>query len=241
MIVEQQTERLTDKRIIIIDPGHGGNDPGTISPRGYYEKNVTLAFALEIQKVLNSTGMYHVVLTRTADKSVALRDRFALARDLGAQLFISLHADSNPKNHMKGLSVYTLSSVASDAEAQKLATEENKSEILNGLDLSDNCPETSNILIDLSQRDALNKSVHLAGCLIRNVSSFCTLPRKTHRFADFAVLKAPDTPSILIELGYLSNSEDEKKLVNKNYQKKFASIVVKAINSYFDSVHINKG
>jgi N-acetylmuramoyl-L-alanine amidase len=225
------------KRIIIIDPGHGGNDPGTISPRGYPEKNVTLAFAKEIHKMLNQTSRYQAVLTRSEDTGVALRDRYGIARELGANLFISLHADSNPHKDLKGFSVYTLSAIASDEESQKLATTENKADVLLGLDLTENCPEISNILIDLAQRDTLNKSIYFAGCFLESALKGYKLPVSSPRHADFAVLKAPDIPSVLIELGYLSNSEDEARLIDKNYQKKIAQVLIKAIDNFFENVH----
>jgi N-acetylmuramoyl-L-alanine amidase len=228
------------KLIIVIDAGHGGRDTGAISSQGYFEKNITLSFAREIRNVLNASQRYHAILTRTKDEAIPLRERFAIARDVGAHLFISLHVDSNPQKSLQGFSVYTLSAVASDQEAQKLAAIENKADLLTHIDLSNNCPETATILVNLSQRDTMNRSIQFANCLIKSATDLCKLPVHAHRFADFAVLKAPDVPSVLIELGYLSNAEDTARLMNKNYQKKFAQVIVKAIDTFFESIAKDK-
>ncbi|NCP62133.1 MAG: N-acetylmuramoyl-L-alanine amidase [Alphaproteobacteria bacterium] len=220
---------------IVIDPGHGGHDPGSVSCRGYFEKHVTLEAAKNISAELKKTGRYHVILTRKKDKFVAKRERFAKARESQADFLISLHADSHPLKNLRGITIYTLSAKASDAEAERLAKQENKSEFLEELQFTESATrDVSNVLIDIAQRGSKNTALQLAekihSCLRKNkVGKLMTL-----RSADLAVLKAPDTPSILIELGYLSNEKDEKLLRSVAYQKKIAQSLVEALGQYFD-------
>lgn len=221
------------RHVVVIDPGHGGIDPGTISPSRAYEKNVTLAMAREVKAIMNASGRYRVVLTRDDDTFVPLRERVARARAAGAELFISLHADSIRDRHHRGASVYTLSTVASDEEAEALANEENKSDLIAGIDLSNENPEVTNILIDLAQRETMNYSAQLAVDLVKELDRAGKININPHRFAGFAVLKAPDVPSVLIEMGYLSNTLDEKALKDPRYRRKFASAVLKACDAFF--------
>lgn len=226
--------RRTDGRIVIaVDAGHGGVDPGAIGSSGTYEKVITLAAAKQLKQSLEKTGRYRVVLTREGDSFVRLRDRVAIARRAGAELFISLHADSIADPSVRGLSVYTLSEVASDKEAAALAAKENKADLIAGVDLSTEEPEVVNILIDLAQRETMNLSAQLASMLVDDLRKQVTLLRKTHRFAGFAVLKAPDIPSVLVELGYLSNATDEKRLLDPSYRANLVEAIRTSIDRYF--------
>jgi N-acetylmuramoyl-L-alanine amidase len=221
------------KPLIVIDPGHGGIDPGAIGARAM-EKNITLAMAKQLQKALLDTGRFRVVLTRDKDVFIPLRDRFQIARDKGADLFISLHADSNPNTEARGASVYTLSDKASDAEAEALATKENKSDIVAGVDLSQESQTVSGILIDLAQRETTNLSTRFASILVNDLKSETAMLENSHRFAGFAVLKAPDVPSVLLEMGYITSAPDERLLTDPNHQKKLSLSIMRAIEDYFD-------
>ena len=223
-----------EKLVIMIDPGHGGVDPGAISRSGTWEKHVVLAFSKELQRQLRATGKYDVRLTRSRDVFIRLRDRISIARRANADLFLSIHADSirNPK--VRGASVYTLSERASDKEAAALARKENKSDLIAGVDLEDQSNEVVNILIDLAQRETMNESAVLARKLVTEIGKVRKMLRNTHRFAGFAVLKAPDIPSVLIELGYLSNRRDEKMLRDPRHRRKMATAIKRAIRLYFD-------
>lgn len=223
-------------RTIVIDPGHGGVDPGAIGPSGVYEKYITLAMAKEIRRQLNATGRYKAVLTRDRDIFIRLRDRVQIARDAGADLFVSIHADTIPNRSISGPSIYTLSEKSSDKEAADLAEKENKADLIAGVDLTNESPDVTTILIDLAQRESMNRSAHFASGLIKEIGRETKLLRNTHRFAGFAVLKAPDVPSVLLELGFLSNKKDEKSLNSKGYRAKIAAAIVRAADAYFSRV-----
>jgi len=224
------------KRIITLDPGHGGIDPGTIGLSGIYEKNITIAAAQGLRARLEATGRYHVVLTRDADESLALRDRRDIAHRAGAEVFISIHADSNPIPAVRGLSVYTLAEHASDAEAAALASHENQADGIIGADLSQESPEVRNILIDLAQRESRNLATKLADQLIGELRRDVLLLPHTHRSAGFAVLKSPDIPSVLIEMGYLSNRLDEQALRRDAYREKLMAAVARGLDAYFNLI-----
>jgi N-acetylmuramoyl-L-alanine amidase len=220
------------KPLIVIDPGHGGIDPGAMGSSAT-EKQLTLAVAKALKKELEDTGKFRVLLTRSRDVYIPLRDRFGLARENGADLFISLHADSHNNPLTRGASVYTLSEKASDGEAEALAAKENKSDVIAGVDLSKQSSVVSNILIDLAQRDTKNMSTRFASLLVRELKDQTMLLGNTHRYAGFAVLKAPDVPSVLIEMGYISSSKDEALLSSSSHQQKLARAVREAVESYF--------
>lgn len=224
------------KTVIMLDPGHGGIDPGAIGVSGVYEKNITLAAAKEFREILTASGRYDVRLTRDSDTFVPLRDRMALARQQGAELFVSIHADAVARPNVKGLSIYTLSEKASDSEAAALADSENKADIIAGIDLSHESAEVTNILIELAQRETMNLSSRVAETMIEELRREVTLLPKSHRYAGFAVLKAPDVPSILMEMGYLSNAEEEKLLKTKTYRSKLGKALLRAIDRYFATV-----
>ncbi|HSV28634.1 MAG TPA: N-acetylmuramoyl-L-alanine amidase [Candidatus Omnitrophota bacterium] len=219
--------------VIVLDPGHGGVDPGAIGVSGVYEKFITLAAARELKEQLERSGRYKVHLTRDRDIFIRLRDRVALARQYNADLFISLHADAVQNPQIKGLSVYTLSQNASDAEAAALADKENKVDLIAGIDLSHESADVANILIDLAQRETLNRSAGFAGGIVDELGREITLLNNTHRFAGFAVLKAPDVPAVLIELGYLSNEYEERNLRQPVYREKIAKSISRAIDGFF--------
>lgn len=221
------------RKVIVIDPGHGGVDPGAIGRSGVFEKKLTLAAAHALKRELDRSGRYQVFLTRNGDSFLRLRDRFAVARRNKADLFISLHADTIRRRDVRGLSVYTLSEKASDREAAELAEQENKADLIAGVDLTDEPEEVTNILIDLAQRETLNQSARFARNLVEELRGVTALLRNSHRFAGFAVLKAPDVPSVLIELGFLSNRQDEKALMQPGYRKKIAVALKRAIDRYF--------
>jgi N-acetylmuramoyl-L-alanine amidase len=224
----------TTKPVIVIDPGHGGIDPGSTSGR-VFEKHITLAAAKVIKSHLKKLGRYKVFLTRKNDKFIRLRKRIAIAKSLGANLFISLHADSIKNKRIRGLSVYTLSEKASDKEAADLAQKENKADVIAGVDLSAESPVVSDILIDLRQRNTMNESSKFAVGLVEHMRKVTKTLPKAHRFAGFAVLKSPDVPSVLIEMGFLSNRADEKALLNPRYRAQLARSIGKAVDDYFSN------
>ncbi|MBI1276073.1 AMIN domain-containing protein [bacterium] len=219
--------------IIAIDAGHGGADPGAASRHGVREKELTFAFAKQLQEALNKTGKVKAVLTRQKDVFIPLRERIAIARKHKAHLFMSVHADSAPNRLTRGLSVYTLSDAASDKEAELLAARENKVDIIGGLDLSKQSDDVTGILIDLAQRDTRAKSSVFADAMIDSLLDSTLLVKNAHRYAGFAVLKAPDVPSVLVELGFLSNDEDERMLRAPGYRTKLVEAMVKAVLEYF--------
>jgi len=227
------------KKIVVLDPGHGGKDPGAIG-RSYktYEKNITLSMGKELKKQLEAKG-FQVYMTRSTDIFIPLRQRVKIARNYHADLFISIHADSTYNRNAQGLSIYTLSETASDKEAAALAERENKADIIDGMDFSDNSPEINDVLISLSQNDSRNKSSKFSAYVVDEMKKQVKLVNNTHKFAGFAVLKAPDIPSVLVELGYLSNYTEEKYLRDANYRKKLGAAIARAVARYFADPEIS--
>lgn len=226
--------------VIVIDPGHGGADPGTLGAQGTLEKSITLLFSRELKRQIEATGRYSVFLTRSGDTFQRLRDRVEFARRSKADLFISVHADSLQDSSVRGASVYTLSDQASDAEAGALAAKENKADVIAGVDLTNENPVVASILIDLAQRETMNLSATFARHLVEEMAEPARILRKTHRFAGFAVLKAPDVPSVLLELGYLSNPDEERLLLQHAYRQRLADAVTRAINRWFTQASGNR-
>ncbi len=225
----------SQKLVIALDPGHGGIDPGAIGTRGTAEKALTLAAARELKRQLEASGRYSVVMTRTADLFVPLRERVEIARAAGARLFVSLHADTHDSPALRGASIYTLSETASDAETEAFAHRENNSDVVAGVALAEEYDaEVAQILYSLVQQSTMNCSAVFASTLVDEISQHSPMIPKAHRFAGFRVLKAPDVPSVLIELGYLSNQEDERLLGNAKHRTKMMRAVVQAISQYFD-------
>lgn len=220
--------------LVVLDAGHGGHDPGAISPHnGKREKDVTLAIAGAIRDQLVSSGRVRVALTRDNDRFLVLQDRYGIARRIKADLFISIHADAAENRQARGGTVYTLSEVASDREAQRLAVRENKADVINGVNLGGQDAEVSSILIDLTQRETMNVSADFARLLLREAKPNMRLRGDTHKFASFIVLKAPDTPSILFETGYISNAEDAAFLASRTGQAQIARSVSSAVQAHF--------
>ena len=211
-------------------------DPGAISKRGTREKHLTLAIAKELKRELERTGKYKVHLTRNRDIFLPLRKRIEIGRAKKGDLFISLHADSHDSSKIRGASVYTLSEKASDKEAAALAAQQNKADVLAGVRLDEQYDSVGNILIDLAQRETMNLSAMFANLLVNNMRRNWNLRNNTHRFAGFAVLKAPDMPSVLLEMGYLTNRRDENTLLSKQQRSKLVLLVVRAIGRYFDQL-----
>ena len=224
--------RTRSKPIIVLDAGHGGVDPGAHGAKAR-EKNVTLTFTREFAKQLRATGKYKVYLTRNRDIYIPLRQRVNIARKHDADLFISIHADAIKRKSVRGMSIYTLSETASDKEAAALARKENQSDIIAGIDFADQPAEVANILIDLAQRETKNLSVKFANLVVENARGKTRLLDRTHRFAGFRVLKAPDVPSVLIELGFLTNRSDEKQLLSSSWRRGVAGALVRSIDAYF--------
>jgi N-acetylmuramoyl-L-alanine amidase len=225
---------LDAKPVVVLDPGHGGVDPGTSSASGITEKDVVLALAKTLKAKLDAVGRYEVYLTRDYDTFLPLRERVEFAQRKGAGLFLSIHADYFPKQTDKatGATVYTLSEQASDEEARELATKENFSDALAGVELPGDSDEVvANILIDLAQRETQNRSVVFARSIVGELAG--SLHTKKLRSAGFRVLKAPDIPSVLLEIGFLSNPDDEKHLTSDAWRDRMADQIVGAIDTYF--------
>lgn len=223
--------------LVVIDAGHGGVDPGVINVNtGLREKDVTLQIAQAIRNELLAIGRFRVALTRDDDRHLILRERYGMARRLKASMFISVHCDSVASGDTSGASVYTLSEVASDKEAARLATRENKADLISGVNPGDADADVSSILIDLTQRKTMNASAQFARALGREAKPL--IPTKTafHRMASLIVLKAPDMPSILFETGYISNRSDAAFLGSRDGQSRIARSVRAAADQYFDSM-----
>ena len=220
--------------VIVLDPGHGGPDAGAQAKTGDEEKEVVLEVAKKLREQLLKTGRYRVVMTRDDDYFVPLEERVAIARSNGAALFISIHADSLSKGtgEASGATIYTLSERASDSEAQKLADTENDSDKLAGY-FSQQPDDIANILFDLAQRDTKNHSALFARTLAGYLKNAARLHKSPLRSAGFVVLKSPDVPSVLLELGYLSSVEDLKQMTSEAWREKVTVSIVEAIDKFF--------
>ncbi len=221
--------------LIVIDPGHGGIDSGAKGLNGQDEKDIVLTFARELRDAIGENGKFRVALTRNEDAFVALGDRVRFARERQAALFVSIHADSIPRSEgeAEGASVYTLSEHASDAEAARLAEKENKSDIIAGVDLSSEPNDVANILIDLAQRETKTFSVQFARALVNDLKPIARLHPRPVKSAGFVVLKAPDVPSVLVELGYLSTRGDLKNLTSAQWRSRAAKAMAQAVDDFF--------
>jgi N-acetylmuramoyl-L-alanine amidase len=219
--------------VVAIDPGHGGIDAGaTGSATKTAEKEITLAFAKTLAEQLKRTPGVEVFLTRDDDRFLTLSERVTLARQAKADLFVSLHADTLSQKDIRGATVYTLSDRASDRMAEKLAARENLSDELAGISLKDEPPEVADILLDLTRRETQAFSIALAQNVIDSFEGQVGLINNAHRYAGFQVLRAPDIPSVLLELGFLSNPEDEKLLLDQNWREKVSRLLVESIERY---------
>ncbi len=233
--VPPQKPTVYTKPVIVIDAGHGGKDPGAISPRGIKEKDITLSMAKTIARVLNESGRYDARLTRSEDRYIKLYNRVKIAQRAKAGLFISIHADSVGNKTTKGASVYTLSNKASDVQTAKLAARENRADLIGGIDLNIEDEDVSAILIDLSMRETMNRSKILANSVIVDLRGGGVQTLKgPHRYAGFAVLKAPDIPSILMETGFVSNENEARTLLNPEHQEKIGRALLRSIDRFYD-------
>jgi N-acetylmuramoyl-L-alanine amidase len=232
-VIAPPPPKVDERPLVIIDPGHGGVDPGSRSITGVDEKRISLDYARELKKQLEATGRYRVALTRNKDIFLRLRDRMEVGQRLGGGLFVSLHANNHESPKIRGASIYTLSEKASDAEAEALAAKENKADVIAGIDLSEQTEVVSKILIDLAQRETMNLSKQFANILVPELGKVTALLGKPHRFAGFAVLKSPTVPSVLVEIGYLSNRAEERLLRSADYRSKVMGAMLRAIDAYF--------
>jgi N-acetylmuramoyl-L-alanine amidase len=235
LAAEPEAPRATGHKVVVIDPGHGGIDSGTDGVNGLMEKDLVLAEGLKLAAVLKERG-YIVHMTRDSDVFIPLPERVAIARKLKADLMISLHADSNPDTQVSGLSIYTLNDGRSDREAAGLARRENQSDIIAGVDLSREDSPVAPILIDLAQRDTINRSSRFAETALGQLHSVTDiLARSPHRAASLAVLVAPDVPAVLIELGYLSNESDAAQMNTQAWRQKVADAIARAVDRNFSA------
>ncbi len=229
------------KPLIVIDPGHGGADPGAVGHNNIKEKNVVLALSKELKRQLESSGHYRAILTRKSDKFIKLSQRRKFARDRGADLFISLHADSLDKKNVRGASVYTLSEKASDKQTARLAARENKADLIGGIDLSVEDEEVASILVDLAMRDTTNQAKFFANKIVDTFKGLgLRVLDNPHRYAGFAVLKAPDVPSVLVEAGFMSNRREANLLNTSSHRNKLAKALHRGIDAYFLQVAKNQ-
>ena len=221
--------------MIVVDPGHGGIDNGTHAPSGEQEKDLVLRFATMLREKLDKTGKYRVAMTRADDTFVPLNDRVRFARGQGAQLFISIHCDALARGEgsADGATIYTVSDKASDAEAQRLADAENRADIIAGVNLAAESDDIADILIDLAQRETKTFSASFARLVATEFKSATRLHKNPLRSAGFRVLKAPDIPSVLIELGYVSNPADLKQMVSDQWRARTSEAVAQAVHTYF--------
>ena len=221
--------------LVVIDPGHGGIDNGTKGAGGELEKDIVLAFALALREKLEAGGKYRVSMTRSEDEFVPLGERVRFARSRSAALFISIHADALPKREgqAEGATIYTLSENASDAEAARLAETENKADVIAGVDLTAEPDDVANILVDLAQRETKTFSVQFARTVVDELKSAARLHKHPLKSAGFKVLLAPDVPSVLVELGYMSTKDDLKQLTSASWRARTAQALAQAVDVYF--------
>ena len=219
--------------LVVLDPGHGGIDSGATSPKGLVESNLVLDFALALRAHLVKEGKVRVAMTRETDKFVSLSKRVAFARSRHADLFVSIHADTVRQSYVRGATVYTLSDKASDDVAADVANRENRSDLLAGLEIEEKDDVVADILIDLTRRETANHSSLYSRTLVGALKSNIRLAKRPQRSAGFKVLKAPDIPSVLLELGYLSNKQDQSALTSEDWQKKTIQSISKSINLFF--------
>ena len=219
--------------VVVIDPGHGGVDNGTQSG-SEVEKNVVLAFGLALRDRLEKSGKYHVVMTRTDDTFIPLGDRVHVARNQSAALFVSIHADALPKGEgdAQGATIYTLSDHATDAQAEQLADSENRADAIGGVNLTDEPTDVADILIDLAQRETRTFSNRFARLLMGEMKNTARMHKHPLKSAGFKVLKAPDVPSVLVELGYVSNKSDMENLVSEGWRNRIVGSMARAVDIF---------
>jgi len=236
---EQQPSSGDARPLIVLDPGHGGIDTGTKGPNGQLEKDIVLDFTKRLREKIETAGKYRVLLTRSDDTFVPLAERVRFAREAGAALFISIHADSLPRREgdTQGATVYTLSETATDPAAARLAEQENRADVIAGVDLKEQPDDVAGILIDLAQRETKTFSVQFASKLVGIMKQTTRLHKDPLKSAGFRVLRAPDVPSVLVELGYVSNKEDLQSLSSDSWRDRTANVMASAIDGFF-SAHL---
>lgn len=229
--------------VIVIDPGHGGIDNGTTAKSGENEKSLVLEFALALRERIEKTGRYRVVMTRDDDTFVPLGERVNIARAHAAALFVSIHADYLPKREgdAQGATIYTLSDKASDVEAERLAESENKADAIAGLDLAEEPAAVADILIDLTQRETRAFSSRFAKTLVGQMKLVARMHKHPLKSAGFRVLKAQDVPSVLVELGYVSNKSDLHHLVSEDWRTRTVGSMVQAMDMFFGKRMVSSG
>lgn len=236
--------KATDFRpVIVIDPGHGGVDNGTQAPSGENEKSLVLDFAKALRDRIEQGGKFRVVMTRDDDTFIPLGERVKIARSHMAALFISIHADALPKREgdAQGATVYTLSDRASDAEAEKLAEAENKADAIAGINLTEEPAEVADILIELTQRETRTFSSRFARTLVNEMKGVARMHKHPLKSAGFKVLKAHDVPSVLVELGYVSNKDDLQHLVSESWRSRTVGSVAKAVDAFLGKRVVSAG
>ena len=223
------------RSLVVLDPGHGGIDTGTKGPNGETEKDIVLKVAERLRQRIEKAGKYRVLMTRTDDTFVPLADRVRFARRASAALFVSIHADALPRREgdAQGASVYTLSDTASDSEAARLAEQENRADIIAGVNLKTEPEDVAGILLDLAERETKGFSLQFARKVLADLKTATRLHKEPLKSAGFRVLRAPDIPSVLIELGYVSNHSDLQSLLSDAWQNRTADSFAQAIDSYF--------
>jgi len=234
---EPRSDTADSRPVVMLDPGHGGIDTGAVSPNGDMEKNIVLDFAQRLRERLEKAGKYRVLLTRTDDNFIPLAERVGIARRAGASLFISIHADALPRKEgdAQGATVYTLSDTASDAQAAQVAEEENRADVIAGVDLKREPDDVAGILIDLAQRETKTFSVQFAHRLVGELKAATRLHKEPIKAAGFRVLRAPDVPSVLVELGYVSDRQDLNALLSDTWRNRTADAMAGAVDTYFSS------
>jgi N-acetylmuramoyl-L-alanine amidase len=221
--------------VIVIDPGHGGIDNGTVAASGEAEKSLVLDFARALREYIEKAGKYRVVMTRSDDTFIPLGERVKVARSLKAALFVSIHADALPRGEgdAQGATIYTLSDRASDAEAERLAESENKADAIGGVNLTEEPTDVADILIDLAQRETRTFSNRFARLLVSEMKNVARLHKRPLKSAGFKVLKAPDVPSVLVELGFVSNKDDLQHLVSEQWRARTVGSIGQAVDVFF--------
>jgi N-acetylmuramoyl-L-alanine amidase len=235
IVPDARPVKINDGRpVIVIDAGHGGADNGTVAESGENEKDLVLDFAKALRERIEKKGKFRVVMTRDDDTFVALGDRVKIARGQGAALFVSIHADALPKaeGDAQGATIYTLADRASDTEAEKLAESENKADAIAGINLTEEPPDVADILIDLTQRETKTFSNRFARTLADQMKSVARMHKHPLKSAGFKVLKAHDVPSVLVELGYVSNKDDLQHLVSESWRSKTVGSVAQAVDMF---------
>jgi N-acetylmuramoyl-L-alanine amidase len=238
-----QPQPAPDSRpVIIIDPGHGGIDNGTQSGEET-EKDLVLAFGLALRDRIEKSGKYHVVMTRTDDTFVPLGERVRIARNQSAALFVSIHADALPRGEgsAQGATIYTLSDQASDVEAERLAESENRADAIGGVNLTEEPTDVADILIDLAQRETRTFSNRFAHLLMSEMKNSVRMHKHPLKSAGFRVLKAPDVPSVLVELGYVSNKADLEEMVSESWRSRTVGLMAQAVEAFFAKRVVSAG